>query len=202
MTALALLSNIAFFYCCCLHFCLKEMLASTCLYIYFYTGAQILDGTQGILYSIYLLCTKGKKCFHCNATFWSELAIVSQPVDCVMVYIYCTNTLSGLLCLSHKANTHLHGDSWEEENENTPDPKEEATWWHTPPSCSDHETSSLKATNKAGYQLNLDTERINHCSTSAQQSNRQHPELVWKFIRGVKRVVHPPYNPPLWSGRC
>lgn len=64
-------------------------------------------------------------CFHSDAPSCSELADVPHPVDCIMVYIYCTNTLSGSLRLSHKANMHLHGDSWRKKNENTPDPKEE-----------------------------------------------------------------------------
>lgn len=64
-------------------------------------------------------------CFHSDAPSCSELADVPHPVDCIIVYIYCTNTLSGSLRLSHKANMHLHGDSWRKKNENTPDPKEE-----------------------------------------------------------------------------
>lgn len=64
-------------------------------------------------------------CFHSDAPSCSELADVPHPVDCIMVYIYCTNTLSGSLLLSHKANMHLHGDGWRKKNENTPNPKEE-----------------------------------------------------------------------------
>lgn len=84
---------------------------------------------------------------------WGELAAASHQLDCIMVYIYCTNTLSGPLCLSHKAHTDLHGDSWEKENENTPNPKKETTWWDKLPSCTDHKTSALETANKTGYDL-------------------------------------------------
>lgn len=64
-------------------------------------------------------------CFHSDAPSCSELADVPYPVDCIMFYIYCTNTLSQSLLLSHKANMHLHGDGWRKEKENTPNPKKE-----------------------------------------------------------------------------
>lgn len=52
-------------------------------------------------------------CFHSDFPSCSELLpSVPHPVDCIMIYIYCTNTLSGSLHFSHKANMHLHGDSW------------------------------------------------------------------------------------------
>lgn len=88
--------------------------------------------------------------FHRDIASWGELADASHPVDRIMVYIYCTNTLSGPLCLSHKAHTDLHGDSWGKENENTLNPEEETMWWDKPPSCADLEVSSLNTTDKNG----------------------------------------------------
>lgn len=59
-------------------------------------------------------------CFHSDTPSCSEQANAPHPLDCIMVYIYCTNTLSGPLCFSHKAKMHLHGDGWRKKNEITP----------------------------------------------------------------------------------
>lgn len=51
-------------------------------------------------------------CFHSDTPSCSEQANAPHPLDCIMVYIYCTDTLGGPLCFSHKAIMHLHGDGW------------------------------------------------------------------------------------------
>lgn len=102
-----------------------------------------------------VLCTHTNICagvcvfadgFHSDICSRGELAVASHPVDCIIVYIYCTNTLSRLLCLSHKAHPDLHGDSWAKENENIPNPKEEDKCLNKALSWTDDETSSTTRT--------------------------------------------------------
>lgn len=44
-----------------------------------------------------------------------ELAVASKRVDCIMVYIYCTNTVSGPFCLSHQAHIQISMETAEGE---------------------------------------------------------------------------------------
>lgn len=60
--------------------------------------------------------------FHRNIASWGELVAASKWVDCIMGYIYCTNTLGRPLRLCH---ADLHGDDGGGEKENSLNPKVE-----------------------------------------------------------------------------